>query len=371
MITTDCKTFASSMKVAVQACPARTPEETLQHVRLYVLDGIATLEATDHIHVVRQEIPAARVRGDVNVLIPARRAMSVISQLSGELTIDSPKDGECVVKCNRDRFRFMSPGVNAYPKLQSRSAGECHHKLDSARFLAAIRSTVVSVDTKYGAFALGGVALDMPQAGAAFVVSTDGKRMSVAGIDGESHGDHACDSTSTVVPVHAAKSLMAAIENSSSHTVYVSTYASDVLFSAGGFTLVSRLLEGRFPPWRKLMEKMKTENLNVAKMGTRDLVAALRKVMVFDDPESLGAIFTFGDGRLSIAKGRDAHVDVAVEGSEEAATLKLQPGLIKDWLGTIDINGEVSIRYSDGVKRIFICSGSNYFSLSTMEAPSV
>lgn len=371
MITTDCKTFASSMRVAVQACPSRTPEETLQHVRLFTDNGAAILEATDHIHVVRQEIPAARVQGDINVLIPARRAMSVISQLSGDLTIQSAKDGECVFKCGRDRFRFMSPGIATYPKLQMKSESQCYHKLDADKFLAAIKSTIVSVDTKYGAFALGGIALDLPKEGTGFVVSTDGKRMSVVGIAGESSEEHSCDSTSTVVPVHAAKSLLAAIENSSSQVVYVTTYSSDVLFSSGGFTLISRLLEGRFPPWRKLMEKMRTEDLAVAKLGTKDLMAAIRKIMVFDDPESLGAVFKFGSGRLSIAKGDSAEVDVPVDGSEEAASLKMQPGLIKDWLSTIGNADDAAIRYAPSAKRVFICSGNCYFSLSTMESSCV
>ena len=215
------------------------------------------------------------------------------------------------------------------------------------------------------------MALDLSADGPSFVVSTDGKRMSVVNVGGESHGGHSCDSASTVVPVHAVKSLIAAIENSSSQTVYVSSYASDVLFSSGGFTLVSRILDGRFPPWRKLMEKMKTGGLSVAKTTAKDLIAASRKIMVFDDPESLGAFFKFGNGRLVITKKDHADVEVPVEGAEEEAAVKLQPALLKDWLGTLSGDSEAVLRYAKGIRQVFVCSENSYFSVSTMEAVCV
>ena len=111
-------------------------------------------------------------------------------------------------------------------------------------------------------------------------------------------------------------------------------------------TISARLLEGRFPEWRKVFpERGVGQQIELAAGPTH---AAVRQAAIVTSEESRGIDFTFGDGSLVLA-GKAAEVGqsrvelpIGYDGPE--ITITLDPRFVIDFLKVLDSRQDVHAR---------------------------
>ena len=118
-----------------------------------------------------------------------------------------------------------------------------------------IRRTVFAAAREEGKYAMRGVLWDMEEKKAK-LVATDGKRLAVTSGPCVAHGGGDKKGQSHLVPPKAMSLLERILaDGDASQPVQVSLRANEALFRTERAVIYSRLVEGRFPPYRDVIPK--------------------------------------------------------------------------------------------------------------------
>lgn len=159
------------------------------------------------------------------------------------------------------------------------------------------------------------------------VVATDGRRLSRlemgCAVFGQPSG-----AESFIVPLRTFALAAQIAKTGVSGEVFVCSAAGKVHFDFGNVRLTSRLLDGRFPGWKKIIPDTKDRCYQSFK--TAELLTALRQAAVLTSDACPGVFMEFKTGKLSLS------VPGATVGRAEIA-ISPEP----DGSGTIDITSKI------------------------------
>ena len=121
--------------------------------------------------------------------------------------------------------------------------------------------------------------------------------------------------------------------------VQVALKGNEILVHTSKVTISARLLEGRFPDWKKVFPEQGGTGvkLDLAVGGT---YAAVRQAAIVTSEESRGVDFTFGDGMLVLsgkaAEVGQSRVELPISYEGEQLTVTLDPRFVVDFLKVLD-----------------------------------
>ena len=121
--------------------------------------------------------------------------------------------------------------------------------------------------------------------------------------------------------------LLKADSEETTHLYFRNDFAGPTLasFEANGVMLVSRLIEGQFAPWRRVVPTSYTERATLAKT---DILNALRRMSIYarDDQQRVQVAFAGGAVQLSCFSGSygegKERISALVEGEETLIALQ-------------------------------------------------
>lgn len=296
-------TLAAAARIAAGA---KTQE--LACVMLDASDAL-TVEATDMERALRVEA-AALVEDPGAALVPARRLLDIVKTLPDEAVEVCVSQDSASVKCGKSTFRIPSLSPSAFPGFPE---VEPDQTLTLPHFvLAGMAKTVMPFASKPDACSehpiLAGVLVEHA-GGTLRMVATDTYHMAVCEVEAEG-GDF-----STVVPAaFLAEAVSAEFEGAAA----VTASERQVKIEFGGTVMTSRLLEGRYPGWSRLVPSTISSRAVFAK---RDILSALRMCSAGCGGKSpVTLAFDGGTSTFSCA-GEDgsmsSHVDCECDGAGE------------------------------------------------------
>jgi DNA polymerase-3 subunit beta len=128
-----------------------------------------------------------------------------------------------------------------------------------------------------------------------------------------------------------------------------------LVFSTGGRTLASKMIEGQFPAFEKVVG---VAGERVARLGREPLTQALRRVSLLSSERSRAVRFQLGAGRLEIFASSpelgEAKESLAADYAGEALEIGFNAQYILEFLGAAgvdDVNLELKDSESQGVFR--------------------
>lgn len=276
-----------------------------------------------------------KVRGELMVtepgaaLWPAARLVSILrEQTSDSVEIESDNDS---TRVTADRTEYEMPGESpdAYPLFPCEVKSQ--HTLDAAALVSAIDRTIFAVANENARYAATkGVAWDA-QEGVMRLVGTDGRRLAQVDIPAPETKQ---GNGLSVVPAKAMKLLEKVIAGATD-PVQVELRANEALFRCGDTTVYSRLVDGRFPDYAKVMPK---NNPNRVEVVVAEFARALRQAAIMVDDESCRVMFTFDKGKLTLcgkasARGK-SRVQMPLEWAKGALEISFDPNFILPMLRT-------------------------------------
>jgi DNA polymerase-3 subunit beta len=346
-ISCDREQLLQAFQTVGAVAPSRSPKPILQNVKLDVTADGAWLTATDLEVGIRHAVTGVDVQAPGAVVLPVTRFGSILRESADEtLHIESDGNG-ATIRGERSKFQLPAENPAEFPPVPGFNES-AYFEVPARLLRELIRRTVFATDNESSRYALGGVKLEF-EGGQITAVGTDGRRLAkMVGPIG-SQGEPAAVQQNTIVPTRAMQLIERAIAPQDAE-VQLAIRGNEFLVHSPRATISARLLEGRFPDWKKVFPP--TGSGTQIELAAGPTHAAVRQAAIVTSEESRGIDFTFGNGSLVLA-GKAAEVGqsrielpIGYDGPE--ITITLDPRFVIDFLKVLDAEKTFTLELKDG-----------------------
>lgn len=347
--------FTGSFLLAAMVAPTRSPKEILQKIKLTVTESSAYLEATDMEVAIRLDVTGAVEDSQPgSVLLPTARMGAILRESSDEtITIETDGTGTKVSGL-RSKYRLPGQEPDEFPATRA-FPDNGHYEVNARAFATALKRTVYATDPESSRYALGGVKIEIDEAGAMQVVGTDGRRLSHVQIPHVEKVGELEMPAQVILPTRAATFVERMIANNSSvDAVAINASHNDIWVQAGETSLSARLVDGRYPTWRQVIPN-EADHVTID-IAAGSLATAIKQAAITTDNESRGIDFEFFDDWLTIRSSASEIGDseirhvIAYQGEKLVSTMDLR--YVLDFCKVVDAEDVVTISVAPGTKPV-------------------
>lgn len=349
--------FQEAFSLAAAVVPSRTPKPILENVRLKVEDSRAYLEATDLEIGLRIEAAGVEVHTAGEALLPVKRFGPILREVPDEkLSIEAAGE-QLIVRGSSCEFQLPTPDPLEYPPVFDTeregycvTTGKVIHNL--------VRRTIFAIDPDSPHYALGGIYLEFtPER--IYAVGTDGRRLAAQEGSARLVNKPPVDS---VVALPQALRLVDRAMGASDDNLYICPRENLLEIWANGFLVISRLIEGRFPPWRDVLPRTPA-NVRFS-IAAGQLLAGVRQAQIVVDPTSPGVIFQLRSGRLVLsARGHgtgEGRIEIPLDYEGPEARVRLNPKYLTDFLGTLEAEQNLQVEFRGPKSAVVFATNDGY-----------
>ena len=335
-ISCDREQLLQAFQTVASVAPSRSPKPILQNVKMVVSADQVTLLATDLEVGIRHQVEGVDIQAPGEAVLSVTRFGSILRE-STDQTMHLECDGSgVIIRGERSQFRLPAENPAEFPQVTAFE--EANYYEVSPRLLRElIRRTVFATDNESSRYALGGVKLEFD--GATITsIGTDGRRLAKMTGPITKQGEPENEHETTIVPTRAMVLIERAMAPQDGE-VQIAVKGSEFLVHSSRATISARLLEGRFPDWRKVFPEQGGHALSLD-LAVGSTLSAVRQAAIVTSEESRGVDFTFGDGMLVLA-GRAAEVgqsrvEIPIGYDGQELILTLDPRYVIDFLKVLD-----------------------------------
>src|SRR5688572_856438 len=243
------------------------------------------------------------------VTVGARKLLDILRALpeGAEVTL-TQQDKRLLVKAGKSRFTLQTLAAEDFPRL-SRPGGEAARfelpQKALRRLLGLVQYAMAQQDIRYY---LNGL-LMVVEEGSLKLVATDGHRLAYAarklGVE--------LPRQEVIVPRKTVLELAKLLADSDD-PVKVELSATQAAFSFGAVDLVSKLIDGKFPDYTRVIPTTHKNRMQVERESLRQ---ALLRAAILSNEKFRGVRWVLGEGSLKIvssnAEQEEAHEELEVE----------------------------------------------------------
>lgn len=353
-VSCDREQLLQAFQTVATVAPTRSPKPILQNVKLEVTKEGAVLSATDLEIGIRHQVSGVDVHVPGSVVLSVSRFGSILRESNDE-TLHLEADGQgTTIRGERSQFRLPAENPADFPSVTGFEE-KSFYEVPARLLRELIRRTAFATDNESSRYALGGVKIEFSE-GQITAIGTDGRRLAKMTGPVSTTGEEVDSDQSIIVPTRAVQLIERAVAPSDSE-VQVAVKGSEFLVHTSRATISARLLEGRFPDWRKVFpEQGGGMKLDLA-VGA--LHSAVRQAAIVTSEESRGIDMTFGEGVL-VLSGRAAEVgqsrvELPISYDGEELTVTLDPKFVIEFLKVLDAEKTFTIEVKDS-ESAAVCS---------------
>jgi DNA polymerase-3 subunit beta len=309
-ITVNSQALATELRAMNRIVPAKPAIAILSHVLLTAnastANGDLNFWATD-LEVGLSSSCQATVMQPGKVALPLARFLSLVEQFQdGDVSI-AVEDAKVAVTCGAFRSKLAALPAGDFP-LAPPVDGQSNI-LDGDAFRQLIARTRYAINATSQKYVMQGALLTLAGPAAA-MVATDGKRLALA------TAARTGTDASMVIPAKALDVLA-----SSAGDVEVTVGPRHLHFSYGGQSLSSRMIDGKFPTYERIIPR---DNDKVVTVSRHDLSAALKRiVLVSEDNRATYLLIESGTLTLASRSAEVGQADEAVRAEYDGPSLKV------------------------------------------------
>jgi DNA polymerase III subunit beta len=355
----------SACQIVSVAIPARTTMPVYKNIKVVAEADCLTVMATDLEVGVRYEIRGLSIEEPGQAIIPTDRLMAILRETSDtEIRIDADTR-RTKVHTTASNYEMAGEDPATFADIADFVAGEKYFELAAADLLLMVRRTAFAAAKEEGRYAMRGVLWDMEEKSAK-LVATDGKRLALASGPSVAQGTGDVKGQSHLVPPKAMQLLERILaEGDAKQGVQVSLRANDALFRTERAVIYSRLVEGRFPPYRDVVPKKANAKIPIV---VGEFLSAVRQAAIMTDDESKRIAFQFTSGKLTLeAQGSTtghSKVEMKLDGYDgPKIDIFFDPMYITDMLRVMDPAEVLQLDLVDGQKPAVFRCGPDYLYL--------
>jgi len=328
------------LQTVERAVNDRSTLPILTNVLLETTEHELILTATDLDVGIRCRFPLMPPVEPGAVTLPARKLTTVIRELPGEAVIlEAKKNHTATVSCGTSNFRIPGLPAEDFPTLPLPQQ-EAGLALPQATLKQMITLTAHAMSMEETRFILNG-ALLTTRGGRLTMVATDGRRLAVAHAP---LGGAAKSPFEVVIPSKTIRELSRLLPGDDPDDVVVAPLKDNQLtVRFGAVTVVTRLIEGQFPPYEKVIPPPSKTCFSCSRQALTD---ATRRANLMTTATSQAVVFELGPNRLIVSKESaelgSAREELSVVYNGEPMTIAFNPEFWLDVLKVVE-GDEVSV----------------------------
>lgn len=306
------KDLFEGVQTAGRAVSSRSSSSILSHLHIRTEGDKIRLAGTDLEIGVECSVPA-NVQTEGALTAPAKILTEFLSTLpDGDIALSVDGSNRVSLKSGTSDYQILGLPPEDFPMLPE-VAGETSFTIEQPVMRTAIERTIFAVSQDESRASLTGILLRLED-DELQLVSTDTHRLCAVECSvSESQGQ-----TRSIIPGRAMAELHRIIQ-SEDGTVTVSVSPSQVLFQVNGTVLVSRLIEGQFPNYEKVIPQEFTKRIIVP---TDQLQSSVRRASIVARDNANRVLLKTQDGKLIVTAESSSvgtayeEVDVMIEGED-------------------------------------------------------
>lgn len=228
----------------------------------------------------------AQVESEGYFTIPAKLLQDVISSMPTALegtnlvTFEFEADesegmppSQVRISSGRNNFFLQIQGIEDFPPVPVlENEGIPTFTLKTKNFGKSIKEAAIAMSSEDGNPVQRGLCLDFNDEQRPVVIATDSKRLAVTAVEDFQVPEEFRQTF--IVPSRAIGELQKLVD--ANEEIQLSLYKEQLVFNAGNFILISRLVNGRFPDHNRVVPKDPSRKLKIKR---KDFTQALKSVM--------------------------------------------------------------------------------------------
>src|SRR2546426_4800673 len=283
------------------------------------------------------------------VTVGARKLLDILRALpeSAEVTLQQ-QDKRLLVKAGKSRFTLQTLPAEDFPRLAKPAGEAAKFKLEQKalrRLLSLVQYAMAQQDIRYYLNGLLMVVEDRSLK----LVATDGHRLAFASLKLATD----LPRQEAIVPRKTVLELTKLLaENDADVNIELS--ATQAAFSFGAVELVSKLVDGKFPDYTRVIP---TQHKNKLLIEREPLRQALLRAAILSNEKFRGVRWVLADGSLKIvssnAEQEEAHEELEVKYAGDALDIGFNVNYLLDVLNNVPGN-EIDCAFGDSASSALI-----------------
>ncbi len=330
-----------SLQTVERAVNERSTLPILSNVLLEASGNELVLTATDLDVGIQCRFPLSQAAEKGAVAVPARRLTTIIRELPQEaVMLEAKKNHTVNLNCGASSFRLPGLPAEDFPVWPSQDgADQCAIRQRDLKALVAQTAYAMSVEETR--FILNG-ALLTSQKNQLTLVATDGRRLAVA----TAPSTPPKQPWTAGVPAKTIRELGRLLEDDDEPVSIALLKDNQLAFKFGAVTVVTRLIDGQFPQYDKVIPPPTKQTLSCRR---QDLADAIRRASLMTTAASQAVVFEVSPDRLVVSKesaeGGSAREELPVAYAGEPMRIAFNPEFWLDAFKVLDTD-DVTIELS-------------------------
>jgi DNA polymerase-3 subunit beta len=265
------------------------------------------------------------------VTVGARKLLDILRALpdGAEVTLQQ-QDKRLLVKAGKSRFTLQTLAAEDFPRLAKPAGESARFTLEQKalrRLLGLVQYAMAQQDIRYY---LNGL-LMVVEEGSLKLVATDGHRLAFAALKLGAE----LPRQEVIVPRKTVLELAKLLADSDDE-VRIELSATQAAFSFGTVELVSKLIDGKFPDYTRVIPVQHKNRLQAEREPLRQ---ALLRAAILSNEKFRGVRWVLGDGSLKIvssnAEQEEAHEELEVSYAGDALDIGFNVNYLLDVLNNV------------------------------------
>ena len=325
----------------------------LSNVLLQLKDNKLSIVATDLDIIFYDEISEVKILKEGSTTTSAAILYDILRKISSdsELSFELKSENKLSLKNENADFNLLCLPTDNFPTF----ADEFETKeipLNNSRFLKLLNKTKISISNDDTRHYLNGIFLHITEAhGRNFltVVATDSHRLSSSSLEVEDSYDF----TSLILPRKTAFQLCSFLAETSDQLT-MQTSDNKIKFTLGRMKLISKVIDGKFPDYKKVVPTTNNKTLIVS---SKDFINSIERVasVSLDRKEGVKLIINKDNIQLSVnsANSGEGNEKIKAEFGSEALNISFNSKYLIDIASQVE-DKNLKINLKDSVSPVLI-----------------
>lgn len=323
----------TNLRIVEKTTVARGIQPVLSNILIDAKsDNYITFSATDlDINIVSKTIASVQTPGKIT--LPAKKLSEIVSKLSNKPVVFSLNSETNVVNiiCGNSKFELIGISADEFPQTineEELKDKECV-EVELNPFIKCIKYTAFSAANYENRNIISGVYCSISNENLE-MAATDGNRLTriIEKITNEKASELSC-----VIPSKTLQEFLRIASLVNDDKVCLIIEKTRIIFKTSSMIMVSRLLEGEYPPYKQLIPQNCEKN---AVLKREEMISALERVAVMVNERTNIVKFIFGENTLFLkADTPDAGLgedSISAEYTDEELTIAFNYKYVLDSL---------------------------------------
>ena len=295
IITFNTKTLLESLRNVCGVAEDKQNMPILGNVYFKVSDGELLLVATDLEIEVLSKDPYEGSES-IETTMNARKLFDMIKSLEGKDEVSfNFEDNKTTISSGKSKFVLSAIDATDFPHMEKDKQAESL-QINSAKLLSLFNQTSFSMATQDARHYLNGLYL-VKEEGLLTAVATDGHRLAISTLSDVAEGPN----FAAIIPrkcIIELKRILAGDKDSKEQLVEVKATNKQISFKSGRFLVTSRLIEGNYPEYKKVVPESLPNLLTVEKASLKH---SLQQMAILSNEQYRGVKLSLKNNELKLA----------------------------------------------------------------------